>query len=103
MTDSITSSVYIPTNADVAGMMARTALLAYPWFSPAGQQRGVLNNAVKLAYNPSKAQRDRLYPKRINSFITSPGAGTFLFGDKTALGYQLRIRQNQRSSLVPHD
>jgi phage tail sheath protein FI len=80
--------VYIPTNADVAGMMARTALNAFPWFSPAGQQRGVLNNAVKLAYNPSKTQRDRLYPKRINSFITSPGAGTFLFGDKTALGYQ---------------
>ena len=80
--------VYIPTNADVAGMMARTGLLAFPWFSPAGQQRGVLNNAVKLAYNPSKAQRDRLYPKRINSFITSPGAGTFLFGDKTALGFQ---------------
>jgi len=79
--------VYIPTNADVAGMMARTGLLAFPWFSPAGQQRGVLNNAVKLAYNPSKTQRDRLYPKRINSFITSPGAGTFLFGDKTALGY----------------
>lgn len=80
--------VYIPTNADVAGMMARTGLIAFPWFSPAGQQRGVLNNAVKLAYNPSKSQRDRLYPKRINSFITSPGAGTFLFGDKTALGYQ---------------
>ncbi len=80
--------VYIPTNSDVAGMMARTGLLAYPWFSPAGQQRGVLNNAVKLAFNPSKSQRDRLYPKRINSFITSPGAGTFLFGDKTALGYQ---------------
>jgi hypothetical protein len=79
--------VYIPTNADVAGMMARTGLNAFPWFSPAGQQRGVLNNAVKLAFNPSKSQRDRLYPKRINSFITSPGAGTFLFGDKTALGY----------------
>ena len=79
---------YIPTNADVAGMMARTTLNSFPWFSPAGQQRGVLNNAVKLAYNPTKAQRDRLYPKRINSFITSPGAGTFLFGDKTALSYQ---------------
>ena len=78
---------YIPCNPDVAGMMARTSLLAYPWFSPAGQQRGVINNAVKLAYNPSKAQRDRLYPKRINSFITSAGAGTFLFGDKTALAY----------------
>jgi len=31
--------VYIPTNADVAGMMARTGLNSFPWFSPAGQQR----------------------------------------------------------------
>ena len=78
---------YVPTNADVAGLMNRTAIVAYPWFSPAGQQRGVINNAVKLAYNPNKAQRDRLYPARINSFITTPGLGTLLFGDKTALGY----------------
>ena len=78
---------YVPTNADVAGLMTRTAIVAYPWFSPAGQQRGVINNAVKLAYNPNKAQRDRLYPARINSFVTTPGIGTLLFGDKTALGY----------------
>ena len=78
---------WIPTNADVAGLMTRTNLVAYPWFSPAGQQRGVINNAVKLAYNPTKAQRDQLYPKRVNSFITTPGIGTLLFGDKTALGY----------------
>ena len=58
---------YVPTNADVAGLMHRTSIVAYPWFSPAGQQRGVINNAVKLAYNPNKAQRDRLYPARINS------------------------------------
>ena len=78
---------YVPTNADVAGLMVRTSLVAFPWFSPAGQQRGVINNAVKLAYNPTKAQRDKLYPNRINSFITTPGIGTLLFGDKTALGY----------------
>ena len=78
---------YVPTNADVAGLMHRTSIVAYPWFSPAGQQRGIINNAVKLAYNPNKAQRDRLYPARINSFITTPGLGTLLFGDKTALGY----------------
>ena len=78
---------YLPCNADVAGLMCRTNLIAYPWFSPAGQQRGVINNAVKLAYNPTKAQRDKLYPNRINSFITTPGIGTLLFGDKTALGY----------------
>jgi len=78
---------YVPANADVAGMMVRTSLTAFPWFSPAGQQRGIINNAIKLAYNPTKAERDRLYPKRINSFITTPGVGTLLFGDKTALGF----------------
>ena len=79
---------YIPTNGDVAGLMVRTAINAYPWFSPAGQQRGIINNAIKLAYNPTKAQRDRLYPKRINAIINEPGTGILLFGDKTALGFQ---------------
>ena len=78
---------YIPTNADVAGLMVRTSIEAYPWFSPAGQQRGTLNNAVKLAYNPSKAQRDQLYPLRINSIVNQPGSGILLFGDKTSLAY----------------
>ena len=78
---------YIPTNGDIAGLMVRTSIVAYPWFSPAGQQRGVLNNANKLAYNPNKAQRDQLYPQRINSLINQKGSGIILFGDKTALGY----------------
>jgi hypothetical protein len=78
---------YIPCNADIAGLMVRTSIFAYPWFSPAGQQRGILNNAIKLAYNPNKAQRDQLYPLRINAIINQPGIGILLFGDKTALGF----------------
>lgn len=78
---------YVPTSADIAGLCVRTGINAYPWFSPAGQQRGVLNNAIKLAYSPNKAQRDQLYPLRINAVINQPGVGIILFGDKTALGY----------------
>ena len=78
---------YIPCNADIAGLMVRTNIFAYPWFSPAGQQRGILNNAIKLAYNPSKAQRDQLYPLRVNAIVNQPGIGILLYGDKTALGY----------------
>ena len=78
---------YVPTNADVAGLMARTTLTSFPWFSPAGQQRGIINNAVKLAYNPSKTQRDLLYTQRINPVISKAGVGTLLFGDKTGLAY----------------
>jgi len=78
---------YIPCNGDIAGLMTRTNIDSFPWFSPAGQQRGTLNNAIKLAYNPSKAQRDLLYPARINSVVNQPGVGVLLFGDKTALSY----------------
>ena len=78
---------YLPTNADVAGLMVRTAIEAYPWFSPAGLTRGALNNAVKMAYNPTKAQRDVLYGSRINSIVNQRGSGIILFGDKTALSY----------------
>ncbi len=76
---------YVPLNGDVAGLMARTSINNYPWFSPAGSSRGVINNAIKLAFNPSQAQRDLLYPKRINPVVFSPGAGIILFGDKTGL------------------
>jgi len=79
--------LYLATNADIAGLMARTSNLNYPWFSPAGSVRGSLNNAIKLAYNPSQTQRDLLYSKRVNPVIASPGSGIILFGDKTALGY----------------
>ncbi len=78
---------WVPCNGDIAGLMVRTNREFYPWFSPAGQQRGVLNNATKLAYNPTQAQRDVLYTKRINPVIFRPGIGIMLFGDKTALGY----------------
>jgi len=78
---------YIPCNGDIAGLMCRTNIIAYPWFSPAGQQRGILNNAIKLAYNPSKEQRDQLYPLRVNAIVNQPGIGILLYGDKTALGY----------------
>ena len=76
---------YVPLNGDVAGLAARTDLTADSWFSPAGFNRGIVRGAVKLAYNPTKAQRDQLYPKRVNPVATFPGQGTVLFGDKTGL------------------
>ena len=78
---------YIPCNANVAGLMARTNVASYPWISPAGQERGILNNAIKLPYNPNRDQRDLLYKARENAIINQPGAGILLFGDKTALAY----------------
>jgi phage tail sheath protein FI len=76
---------FVPLNGDIAGLAARTDLVADAWYSPAGFNRGIVRGAVKLAYNPTKAQRDQLYPKRVNPVATFPGQGTILFGDKTGL------------------
>ena len=76
---------YIPLNGDIAGICARNDIDNFPWFSPAGTTRGSVLNAVKLTYNPSQTQRDRLYSDRINPVIVSPGGGITLFGDKTGL------------------
>jgi hypothetical protein len=75
---------YVPLNGDIAGTCARNDINDFPWFSPAGTDRGAILNAVKLPYNPTKLQRDKLYSNRINPVINSPGAGIILFGDKTA-------------------
>lgn len=77
---------YVPLNGDIAGLTARTDDVRDPWFSPAGFARGQIKNLVKLAYNPSKVDRDVLYKKDINPVVTFPGQGTVLYGDKTALG-----------------
>ena len=76
---------YIPTNGDIAGLCVATSTATDDWFSPAGLTRGGIRNAVKLAYNPSKADRDELYQNRINPVVSVAGSGITLFGDKTAL------------------
>jgi len=76
---------WVPLNADIAGLCARTDAVADPWFSPGGLNRGQIRNVVKLAWSPSKADRDTLYKKGINPVVSFPGEGTVLFGDKTLL------------------
>ncbi len=73
---------WVPLNGDMAGL----ASLVESWESPAGFRKGRVRNAIKLAFNPNKSQRDQLYGKDINPVITQVGQGTILFGDKTGLG-----------------
>ena len=76
---------WVPLNGDIAGLCARTDTERDPWFSPAGLNRGVIKNVVKLAWNPTKAERDTLYKAGVNPVVTFPGEGTILYGDKTLL------------------
>ena len=76
---------YLACNGDVAGLCVATSATLDDWYSPAGLNRGSLRNAIRLAFNPNKADRDELYQSRINPIVSFPGSGVTLFGDKTAL------------------
>jgi phage tail sheath protein FI len=74
---------WIPLNGDIAGLCARTDQTNDPWFSPAGVNRGAIKNVVKLAWNPTQADRDNIYSIGVNPVVSLPGQGTILYGDKT--------------------
>ena len=76
---------FVPMNGDTAGLCAFTDRVADAWFSPAGYNRGNVRGAIKLSFNPIKADRDTLYRARVNPVVNFPGQGVVLFGDKTAL------------------
>jgi phage tail sheath protein FI len=76
---------WVPLNGDIAGLCVRTDTQRDPWWSPAGLNRGQIKNAIKLAYNPDKADRDDLYMHNVNPVVSLPGQGIVLFGDKTLL------------------
>jgi len=75
---------WVPLNADIAGLCARSDLNFDPWYSPAGLNRGQVRNVIKLAFQPRQAARDELYKNNVNPVCTFTGEGTVLYGDKTA-------------------
>ena len=75
---------YVPLNGDIAGLCAASDNVN-PFISPAGFNRGNIKNVTKLAFDPTRTNRDDLYVKGINPVVSFPGQGTVLFGDKTLL------------------
>ena len=83
--DKYTNSyMWVPLNPDIAGLCAYTDLVADPWYSPGGFNRGRIKNAVKLAWSPNGAERDQIYKFGINPVVSVKGEGIVLMGDKTA-------------------
>ena len=81
-------NVYIPPTGEVVKAMAFTDNTSFPWFAPAGLNRGV-TNARKSKYKLSLEARDILYQGRINPMADFADTGTAIFGQKT-----LQVRQS---------
>lgn len=75
-------NVYIPPTGEVLKAMAFTDNTKFPWFAPAGLNRGV-TDARKSKYKLSLEARGILYEGRINPLADFADTGTAIFGQKT--------------------
>lgn len=76
---------WVPLNADMAGLHARTDDTNDAWWAAGGLNRGQIKNVIKLSWNPGQMERDQLYQAGINPVTSFPGQGIVLFGNKTLL------------------
>lgn len=76
---------WLPISADVAGITAETHYNRDPWFAPAGFNRGIIKNTVKLAINPNRSNRDTLYKDFVNPAVKDFDAGFVVLGQKTLI------------------
>ena len=91
------NDVVVPASHIALRTIAFNDQVAFPWFAPAGFQRGVVSNASGVGYidpdtgeftsvSLSEGQRDSLYINRINPIAQFPGRGLAVFGQKTLSG-----------------
>jgi len=76
------SDIYIPPTGEVLRAMAYTDKVNFPWYAPAGLNRGAIN-AKQPKYKLSLEARDILYSGRINPIAYFSDVGTAIFGQKT--------------------
>jgi phage tail sheath protein FI len=76
---------WVPASGYIAGLYAYTDNVSDPWFAPAGLNRGIINDIRRIAWNPTKGERDELYQAGINPIVSFAGKGTVVWGQKTML------------------
>lgn len=85
--------VVVPPSHMVLRQYAFNDQVAYPWFAPAGYQRGTISNAVSVGYVDDEDEyvpvqlneglRDVLYVNNINPIASLPNQGIVIWGQKT--------------------
>lgn len=77
------SYVWIPCSATMASIIAYSSDVTYPWYAPAGFNRGVVTTLDEVAIYPNQKQRDQLYKISLNPIAYFPNDGIVVWGQKT--------------------
>jgi hypothetical protein len=84
ITDEVNNRpVKVPSSIAVIGALAFNDSISYPWFAPAGFNRGSLGFVTNISVRLNQENRDTLYENRINPIASFPSAGYVIFGQKT--------------------
>lgn len=75
--------VIIPPTPQVLEALAYTDSVSYPWFAPAGLNRGILTDVVRAQYKLTQLDRETLYDAKVNPIATLGGQGIAIWGQKT--------------------
>ena len=75
--------VWVPASTMIPGVYAFNDNVAYPWFAPAGINRGLMTTVTQTERVLTQTNRDLLYQGNINPIATFPGSGITVFGQKT--------------------
>ena len=75
--------INLPVTKDVVKNMASIDNNSFPWFAPAGSERGKVN-CVKAAYKTRLSDEDMLYEAGINPVKSFAQDGVMIWGNKTA-------------------
>ena len=95
------NQVWVPASTMIPGVYAFNDNVAFPWFAPAGINRGIMTTTVQTERVLTQANRDSLYQNNVNPIATFPGSGVTVFGQKTLQKKQSALdRVNVRRLLI---
>mgnify|MGYP006267110959 CR=1 FL=1 len=87
------TNVFVPPSEMALRTYAYNDQVAYPWFAPAGFNRGLVTGVESVGYlkadgtyqpvSLNQGQRDVLYVNSVNPISFIPGRGLVIFGQKT--------------------
>lgn len=84
ITDEVNNRrVLAPASVAALGALGYNDNTSYPWFAPAGFNRGALSFVENVRTRLSVSDRDDLYERKINPIANFPNSGFVIFGQKT--------------------
>jgi hypothetical protein len=92
--DTTGTQVVVPASHMILRTFVKSDNKSFPWFAPAGEQRGAIDNATSVGYvdrqsgafvsvGTKQGLRDLLYANRVNPIAVFAGSGILNYGQKT--------------------